>query len=49
MAHENEPSQGAGAAVKSSPVLLAVAWLWVGIPFAYGLYELALTSRKLFE
>ena len=48
MAHQDDPSQG-GAAVKSSPVLLAVAWLWVAIPFAYGLYELAMTSRKLFE
>lgn len=47
MAHQDDPSQG--AAVKSSPVLLAVAWLWVAVPFAYGLYELAMTSRKLFE
>jgi hypothetical protein len=47
MAQQDEPSQS--AAVKSSPALLAVAWLWVAIPFAYGLYELAMTSRKLFE
>lgn len=33
---------------KASPVLLFAAWLWVTVPFVYGLYELALTSRKLF-
>ncbi|WP_449343261.1 MFS transporter small subunit [Streptomyces silvisoli] len=33
---------------KASPVLLVVAWIWVSIPFLYGLYELALTGRKLF-
>ncbi|MGI5467883.1 MFS transporter small subunit [Streptomyces sp. CA-132043] len=28
--------------------LLALAWLWVGLPFAYGLYELALKMTQLF-
>lgn len=28
--------------------LLALVWLWVGLPFAYGLYELALKLRQLF-
>ncbi len=34
---------------KASPALLVVAWLWVTAPFVYGLYELALTCRKLFS
>jgi hypothetical protein len=25
-----------------------VSWLWVGVPFAYGLYELVLKIPKLF-
>ncbi|MGW2401164.1 MFS transporter small subunit [Kitasatospora sp. NPDC001664] len=28
--------------------LFAVAWLWVGSPFAYGVYELTLKLRQLF-
>ncbi|WP_438272786.1 MFS transporter small subunit [Streptomyces sclerotialus] len=28
--------------------LLAFVWLWVGLPFAYGLYELALKMKQLF-
>ncbi|WP_425274966.1 MFS transporter small subunit [Streptomyces monomycini] len=28
--------------------LLVLAWLWVGLPFGYGLYELALKLRQLF-
>ena len=30
------------------PVLMAVAWLWVGIPLLYGLYELFLKLAQLF-
>ena len=29
-------------------VYIAVAWLWVAIPFAYGVYELMLKVSKLF-
>jgi hypothetical protein len=29
-------------------LLLALAWLWVGLPFAYGLYELTLKLKQLF-
>jgi hypothetical protein len=29
-------------------VLAVFAWLWVGVPFAYGLCELALKAAKLF-
>ena len=28
---------------------IALAWIWVGIPFAYGVYELLLKVTKLFE
>ncbi|MFF7209157.1 hypothetical protein ACFZAU_01310 [Streptomyces sp. NPDC008238] len=28
--------------------LMAVAWLWVGAPFAYGVYELILKLKQLF-
>ena len=30
-------------------VYIALAWLWVGIPFAWGVYELLLKVTKLFE
>jgi hypothetical protein len=29
--------------------LITVAWLWVGLPFAYGLYELILKVTQLFK
>ena len=29
--------------------LMVVAWLWVGIPFAYGVYELILNVIKIFR
>ncbi|MGW1200978.1 MFS transporter small subunit [Streptomyces sp. NPDC002536] len=32
----------------SRKVLLVFAWLWVGAPFAYGVYELVLKLRQLF-
>lgn len=28
--------------------LTALAWLWVGAPLAYGVYELALKLKQLF-
>jgi hypothetical protein len=28
--------------------LLVVAWLWVGLPFAYGVYQLILKVIQLF-
>ncbi|MGW8399143.1 MFS transporter small subunit [Streptomyces lydicus] len=28
--------------------LLVLAWLWVGLPFLYGLYELTLKLKQLF-
>jgi hypothetical protein len=29
--------------------LLVLAWLWVGLPFAYGVYELILKLSQLFS
>jgi hypothetical protein len=28
---------------------VALAWVWVSIPFAYGVYELLIKVAKLFE
>ncbi len=28
---------------------IALAWLWVAVPFAYGVYELLIKASKLFE
>jgi len=35
--------------VKNHSVLMAVAWLWVGLPFAYGLYQLFVKVVQLFR
>ncbi|MDX6314921.1 MAG: hypothetical protein QOF84_7128 [Streptomyces sp.] len=35
--------------VKDRRPLIVLAWLWVGLPFAYGLYELGLKVAKLFS
>ena len=32
----------------ASPVLAAVAWLWVLVPFCYGLYQLVIKIPALF-
>lgn len=29
--------------------LMTVAWLWVGLPFAYGLYQLIVKVTQLFQ
>jgi hypothetical protein len=34
---------------KPSGVMLLVAWLFVGIPLAWGVYNTALSSMKLFQ
>ncbi|MCM2578211.1 MFS transporter small subunit [Streptomyces meridianus] len=36
-----------GTAGGSRRVLLLLGWVWVGAPFAYGLYELALKLKLL--
>lgn len=28
--------------------IMIVAWIWVAVPFAYGLYELILKAKNLF-
>lgn len=28
---------------------IVLAWVWVAIPFAYGVYELLIKASKLFE
>jgi hypothetical protein len=30
-------------------VYIALAWLWAGIPFAYGVYELLIKVTQLFK
>jgi hypothetical protein len=39
--HEYEPTV--------PTVYIALAWLWVGIPFAYGVFELILKVKQLFQ
>jgi EamA domain-containing membrane protein RarD len=34
--------------VRSRIGLMALAWLWVGLPFAYGVYELVRKVVQLF-
>jgi hypothetical protein len=29
--------------------LMVIAWLWVGIPFVYGVYQLILNVIKIFK
>ncbi|WP_443706217.1 MFS transporter small subunit [Qaidamihabitans albus] len=36
------------SSVPSRRILLIVVWLWVGLPFAYGLYELVRKVVQLF-
>ncbi|MEV0090992.1 hypothetical protein [Streptomyces sp. NPDC050738] len=33
---------------RSRTGLIVFAWLWVGAPLAYGLYELVLKAKQLF-
>lgn len=44
------PAGAPQAAAPGSPPasLFALAWLWVGVPMAYGLYELLLKAVQLF-
>ncbi|MBU3870940.1 hypothetical protein KN815_44910 [Streptomyces sp. 4503] len=47
MTDADSPSPDVAKAV--SPAVMVVAWLWVAVPFLYGLYQLAEKSSKLFE
>ena len=47
------PASGAGTAAPSAPPpsrtpLAVLAWLWVGLPLVYGLYELIRKATQLF-
>jgi hypothetical protein len=46
MSQETTPQDDVTAARRIT--LLVVAWLWVAAPFAYGVYELINTAKKLF-
>ncbi|MFF3328051.1 hypothetical protein ACFYWX_00580 [Streptomyces sp. NPDC002888] len=43
MSHDSSPSQP-----DPRRPLIAFAWLWVGAPLVYGLYELVLKAKQLF-
>lgn len=43
-----QAESAAPAASGSNQVLLVVTWLWVGLPFLYGVYKLITTASKLF-
>ena len=40
--------EGSRAVTTRRALLFALVWLWVGIPFIYGLYELTLKLKQLF-
>lgn len=37
-----------GSASRALPVLTALAWAWVAVPFLYGLYQLLIKIPALF-
>ena len=46
------PSSDAGRDESAGPppaFVMAIVWLWVLVPFAYGVYELILKLQKLFS
>ena len=43
-----EPTQPKSRQTQNRTLLLVVAWLWVGLPFVYGVYELILKVVQLF-
>ena len=46
---ENSTPEAPATAAGGPPAaLIAFAWLWVGVPMAYGLYELILKAVQLF-
>ena len=47
MSSESSPSEGAGPSPDRRP-LIVFAWLWVGAPLCYGLYELVQKATQLF-
>ena len=45
---ENGTPQTPATAAAPPAALFAFTWLWVGVPMAYGLYELILKAVQLF-
>ncbi|MGH3314070.1 MAG: MFS transporter small subunit [Streptomyces sp.] len=45
---DSTPDGGEAAAGTSRMPLSALAWLWVGLPMAYGIYELTQKAAQLF-
>ncbi len=43
-----ETSGGRGTGSTVNPVLAGLAWLWVLVPFSYGLYQLVIKIPALF-
>ncbi|BFP57012.1 hypothetical protein PV749_21445 [Streptomyces sp. ID03-2B] len=48
MSDDSSQSPPDAAAVKDRRPLIAFTWLWVGVPLAYGLYELIRKATQLF-
>lgn len=42
------PESGSAVPESRRTPLIAFAWLWVGLPLAYGLYELVRKATQLF-
>lgn len=42
------PSESSAGGPPARRGLIAFAWLWVGVPLAYGLYELVQKATQLF-
>ncbi|MEU4171700.1 hypothetical protein AB0F46_33070 [Streptomyces sp. NPDC026665] len=52
MSHDSSPSPPDDTAVPGPPdrrALTAFAWLWVGAPLCYGVYELVQKATQLFS
>ncbi|WP_170994504.1 hypothetical protein [Streptomyces sp. BPSDS2] len=48
MSDDSSQNPPDAAAVKDRRPLIAFTWLWVGVPLAYGLYELIRKATQLF-
>lgn len=42
-------SQQESNGLASSPLVITVAWLWVTVPFAYGVWQLLIKLVNLFS
>lgn len=47
--HDASRHDTATHARPSSPALIALAWIVVGVPFGWGVYKSALNAAKLFQ